>query len=112
YSYLRSGKPIVATNLVTHTQVLNRDIAILTEPNPNSLAEGIVEALHNPRVPGMVQRARQVAEERYSYDGYVAKTSRLYDYVMSLRKPSQSLPPPVRRASVPAAGRDARATGD
>jgi glycosyltransferase involved in cell wall biosynthesis len=91
YSYLRSGKPIVATNLVTHTQVLDRDIAILTEPNPNSFAEGIVEALLNPRVPGMVQRARQVAEERYSYDEYVAKTSRLYDYVMSLRKPDQYL---------------------
>ena len=23
YSYLRSGRPIVATNLITHTQVLN-----------------------------------------------------------------------------------------
>ena len=27
YSYLRSGRPIVATNLLTHTQVLTPDVA-------------------------------------------------------------------------------------
>ena len=30
YQYLRSGKPIVATRLLTHTQVLSDDTAILT----------------------------------------------------------------------------------
>ena len=30
YQYLRSGKPIVATRLVTHTQVLSDDTAFLT----------------------------------------------------------------------------------
>ena len=29
YSYLRSGKPIVATNLLTHTQVLTPEVARL-----------------------------------------------------------------------------------
>jgi len=89
YSYLRSGKPIVATSLVTHTQVLNPDIAILTGPDSTSFGEGILEALENPDVPAMVERARQVAEEKYSYDEYVAKTRRLYAYVGSLRKPGQ-----------------------
>ena len=31
YQYLRSGKPIVATRLLTHTQVLSDDTAILTD---------------------------------------------------------------------------------
>lgn len=91
YSYLRSGKPIVATNLVTHTQVLSRDIAILTEPDSASFARGILEALQSPLVGSMVERARQVAEEKYSYDEYVAKTSRLYAYIGSLRKPEHYL---------------------
>ena len=30
YQYLRSGKPIVATRLLTHTQVLTDDTAVLT----------------------------------------------------------------------------------
>lgn len=91
YSYLRSGRPIVATNLVTHTQVLNQEIAILTEPNPEAFARGIIDALGNPDVRGMAERARRVAEEKYSYNEYVAKTSRLYAYVGSLRKPDQFL---------------------
>lgn len=89
YSYLRSGKPIVATNLVTHTQVLNSDIAILTEPDPESFARGILDALENPGVQRMVERALRLAEEKYSYDEYVAKTYRLYAYIGSLRKPDR-----------------------
>jgi glycosyltransferase involved in cell wall biosynthesis len=91
YSYLRSGKPIVATNLVTHTQVLSKEIAILTEPDSASFARGILEALQSPLVGTMVERARQVAEEKYSYDEYVAKTSRLYAYIDSLIKPEHYL---------------------
>jgi glycosyltransferase involved in cell wall biosynthesis len=87
YSYLRSGKPIVATNLTSHTQVLNADIAILTDPKPEAFAVGILEALQSPHVVSMVERALQVAEEKYSYNQYVAKTSQLYAYILSLRKP-------------------------
>lgn len=91
YSYLRSGKPIVATNLVTHTQVLNSTIAILTEPLADSFSQGILDALQGPDVQTMAERARRVAEEKYSYHEYVAKTSRLYAYVDSLKKPDQFL---------------------
>lgn len=85
YSYLRSGKPIVATNLVTHTQVLSPEIAILTEPNPEDFARGIIRSLTDASVASMVQRAREIAEEKYSYRQYIAKTSSLYDYVGSLK---------------------------
>jgi glycosyltransferase involved in cell wall biosynthesis len=85
YSYLRSGRPIVATNLITHTQVLNPEIAVLTDPEPESFAKGIIEALSNPEMTKMVERARQTAEEKYSYREYLAKTSRLYTYVSNLK---------------------------
>ena len=41
YSYLRAGKPIVATRILTHTQVLDEEIAVLTEPDPEAFARGI-----------------------------------------------------------------------
>lgn len=85
YSYLRSGRPIVATNLITHTQVLNPEIAVLTDPQPEAFAKGIIEALSNPEMCRMVERARQIAEEKYSYREYLAKTSRLYTYVSDLK---------------------------
>ncbi len=87
YSYLRCGKPIVATDLITHTQVLNSEIAVLTEPNPEAFAAGIVRALQSPDIPKMVQRALEVADEKYSYEEYIRKTSRLYNYVASLKNP-------------------------
>ena len=37
YSYLKSGKPIVATNILTHTQVLNDEVAVLTNNNGRGL---------------------------------------------------------------------------
>jgi len=40
YQYLRSGKPIVATRLLTHTQVLSDQTAILTGASPSEFAEG------------------------------------------------------------------------
>jgi len=44
YSYLKSGLPVVATNLYTHTQSINSEISILKEPNPKDFAAGILEA--------------------------------------------------------------------
>jgi glycosyltransferase involved in cell wall biosynthesis len=85
YSYLRSGRPIVATDLVTHTQVLNSEIAVLTQPEPQDFADGILKALHDPGMQNMVDRARKVAEDKYSYREYLAKTSNLYSYVSSLK---------------------------
>src|SRR5258706_11640699 len=38
YQYLRSGKAIVATRLLTHTQVLDDDTAFLTEATPDGFA--------------------------------------------------------------------------
>ena len=41
YSYLRSGKPIVATDLLTHTQVLTPQVARLVPVNAEALATAI-----------------------------------------------------------------------
>ena len=77
YQYLRSGRPIVATRLLTHTQVLADDIAILTEPTAAAFAEGILSALSDPvRAREIGERAKRVAESKYSYEAYLAHTRR------------------------------------
>ncbi len=45
YTYMQSGRPVVATRLATHTQVLDDDCAILVLPQPDDLASGILRAL-------------------------------------------------------------------
>ena len=75
YQYLRSGKPIVATRLLTHTQVLSDETAILTEATPEAFARGILSGLANRAMAAAVgRRARDLAETKYSYDAYLERT--------------------------------------
>jgi glycosyltransferase involved in cell wall biosynthesis len=78
YSYLHSGKPIVATNLPTHTQVLNHDVALLVDPHPDAFAKGISMILEGPESSReMGQRARRYFDAHYSFDIYLKKTEHI-----------------------------------
>jgi glycosyltransferase involved in cell wall biosynthesis len=82
YSYLRSGKPIVATRLLTHTQVLDDDTAALIEPTPDAFASAILELAQNEdRRKSLGAAARRLSEESYSYERYVERTRQVLDFV-------------------------------
>jgi glycosyltransferase involved in cell wall biosynthesis len=84
YQYLRSGKPIVATRLLTHTQVLGDQTAILTEPTPEAFAEGILRGLSDrTEAEAIGRRARELAETKYSYAAYLDKTRQACAALMS-----------------------------
>jgi glycosyltransferase involved in cell wall biosynthesis len=75
YQYLRSGRPIVATRLRTHTQVLTDETAWLADPTPDAFARAIVEASTDvARAAAVGQRARDLAATRYSDEAFLAKT--------------------------------------
>ena len=79
YQYLRSGRPVVATRLRTHTQVLNDDVAILTPATAEGLAEGLVRAITDPEAGALGLRARELANTKYSDQAFVDKTRRAYE---------------------------------
>jgi glycosyltransferase involved in cell wall biosynthesis len=82
YSYLRSGKPIVATSHITHTQVLNEEVAVLTECNADAFANGLMKVIEDEQLRlSLSENARALAEERYSYEVYVQKTHSVYYYL-------------------------------
>jgi glycosyltransferase involved in cell wall biosynthesis len=82
YQYLRSGRPIVATRLLTHTQVLNDEVAILTAATPEGFAAGIVAALTDrDRARAVGDRARELAETKYSYEAYLTRTRQAFAHV-------------------------------
>jgi glycosyltransferase involved in cell wall biosynthesis len=77
YQYLRSGRPIVATRLLTHTQVLSDETAILTGASAGEFAGGILSAMINPAASAAIgRRARELAETKYSYQAYLDRTRR------------------------------------
>jgi glycosyltransferase involved in cell wall biosynthesis len=75
YQYLRSGRPIVATRLLTHTQVLDDEVSFLTAATPEGFAAGILTALSDRvRSHDVGERARRLAETKYSYEAYLNRT--------------------------------------
>ena len=83
YQYLRSGRPIIATRLLTHTQVLDDTVAILTPPTAEGFADGILAALQDPgRARAIGNRARELAETKYSYDAYLSRTREACAHLM------------------------------
>jgi glycosyltransferase involved in cell wall biosynthesis len=75
YQYLRAGRPIVATRLLTHTQVLTDEVAILADATPEGLAAGVLDAINDPdRGRLLGARARAMAERTYSDEAYIERT--------------------------------------
>jgi len=84
YSYLRSGCPIVATRHLTHTQVLNDDVSVLTEVTPETFAAGILQVIEDESLrKRLATNAQTLAREKYSYEVYVEKTRKIYAYLQS-----------------------------
>jgi len=66
YSYLESGIPLLATRLAMHTQVLDEQVAVLTEPTPLDMARGLSVLLENKELRDNISKAaRQRVEEHY-----------------------------------------------
>ena len=79
YSYLRSGTPIVATDMYTHTQVLNSEVALLAQPEPDDFAAAIVRLLNDAELGKRLSAAAfRLSDEHYSYRRYVEKTKQVY----------------------------------
>jgi len=86
YSYLKSGKPIIATDLLTHTQVLDEHIAVLTKPNPEDFASGVLRILTDEAFGKEIgNNAKEVFEIKYSYSSFLSKTEEAYNYIESIR---------------------------
>jgi glycosyltransferase involved in cell wall biosynthesis len=78
YEQLASGKPLVATRIHSHTQVLDDSVAYLVDPTVADLAAGLVLAMAEPEVAERKARAAQVLyDAKYSRPVYEAKMRKL-----------------------------------
>jgi glycosyltransferase involved in cell wall biosynthesis len=82
YAYMASGRPIVATDLPTHTDVLDLNSAILGAPTPAGLADGILRAFNEPaRSARLGLRARQLVEREHTFRAFGEKLADVYAYL-------------------------------
>ena len=87
YSYLHANKPIVATNITAHTQVLSPETAVLVEPNRDAFAEGILRVLRHPDFAECIAKnAHEFAKQKFSHQDYISKVSQIYQSLSSVRE--------------------------
>ena len=83
YGYLRSGKPLVATNMRTHTQLLTPEVAMLVPPSPEGLAGGITAIFEQPALgPRLAEAASALAAREFADESYVDKVTEFYRRVI------------------------------
>ena len=85
YSYLKSGVPIIATDLLTHTQVLDNQTAVLTDVTPDGIAHGLNRLYNEPDLRRRLGKAaRKKEKEYYSYPVYKEKLKILVDQTVQI----------------------------
>jgi len=84
YSYMQSGKAMLATAIRSHTQVLDDQCAELVAAEPDAWAAGLArlaaDAEHRRRL-GAAARAR--AESEYSLPAFRARLQQAYAKVVA-----------------------------
>lgn len=82
YEQLASGVPLVATDIYSHTQVLDSSVAYLAAPEPEALARGILQALADGRAGNpKTQAAQALYAQKYSRPVYEEKIRRLLERI-------------------------------
>jgi glycosyltransferase involved in cell wall biosynthesis len=86
YSYMQSGKVILATDIRSHTQALDSSCAQLVKPEPQALARGIEQLANDPALrQSLGDAARDKAEREYSLPVFRQKLRHAYDTILADR---------------------------
>ncbi|RMG41520.1 MAG: glycosyltransferase [Candidatus Dadabacteria bacterium] len=85
YTYMACGKPIVATNIRSHTQVLSDNEAYLSHPEVHAFAEALAQSFS--QTPGNLQiasnrsrAAKRLADEYFNRQRFESILKKAYEF--------------------------------
>ena len=78
YSYLHSGKAVLATNLPPHTQILDNRVAMLADPTPKH-GKGIAWLVNDATLREELGSAGKALIEEHHFSVLRDKLNNLYD---------------------------------
>lgn len=94
FPFLHSGKPVVVTDLPTHTQLLDDSVALLAPPDAVGFGEALAMLLEDDELQRRLGRAgRAFVERGHTWPAYFQRVDRLYTHVAAQvgSAPSHSL---------------------
>lgn len=82
FPYLHSGRPVLATDLRTHNQVLTGDEAFLAPDDPEGFAEGMLELARDPSLRTRLgQNGRAFVERNHTFEAHRERLNEAYDWI-------------------------------
>ena len=82
FPYLHSGKPLLATDLYTHNQILTNNEAYLAPADPNGFAEGIVALAENIELQKRFGRnGKNFVEKNHTFAAHQKRLNGVYDWI-------------------------------
>lgn len=90
FPYLHSGKPVLLTDLPTHSQLLTQNEAYLAPPDPVGFAQGLVELSENKQLQlALGKNGQRFVEKNHSFKAHQGRLHSAYEWIEGqiLRKP-------------------------
>lgn len=78
FDYLRSGRPVLATRISSHTQVVDEASALLVGTSPGDLAAGLARLAKDPELRRRLSEGASQLWSRYGPDEFVEGVRRAY----------------------------------
>jgi len=101
FPYLHSGRPVLVTDLPTHTQILDDSVAMLAPPEHEGFADAIVRLADDVELRQRLGRAgRALVERSHTFDAHVRRVHELYDF-LGRTLPHEDAEPSRRNARAP-----------
>jgi glycosyltransferase involved in cell wall biosynthesis len=82
FPYLHSGRPVLVTDLPTHSQILTNDVAMLAAPEPDAFADAIVALAEcEPTRRLLGERGQAFAEANHTFRAHSERLNAAYDWI-------------------------------
>ncbi|HSH73287.1 MAG TPA: glycosyltransferase [Methylophilaceae bacterium] len=82
YAYMLSGKALLATDILSHSQVLDSECALLVSPDPSAMAEGLLKLCVSPALRQQLGiAAAQRAGSQYSEKAFETRLRNAYAHL-------------------------------
>ena len=89
FPYLHSGKPVLATDLNTHNQILTSNEAYLAAADPEGFSKGILDLANDATLcERLGENGQAFVEKNHTFSAYQERLNNAYDWIEGKLRPS------------------------